>query len=152
MKLRLIETGHWEVAQIPYPNKIIKTKNKKRALSPLIYPQDTQEFFNGLTIGEEEMLTTDQVNQQLLSNDPNKQLNPNQIQPDDPTLQKKQQEAKKKLIDPNSKQIQTSLKQLNQDIQKQTNQTNQDMQKQKQMTDTIQQLTKQINTINSLNR
>ena len=151
MKLRLIETGHWEVAKIPYPNKIVKTKNQKRALSPLIHPNDPKEYFNGLTLGEEETLTTDQVNQNLLNNTPQK-INPNQIQIDDPKLLKKQQEAKKKLIDPNVKQIQNNLGQLNQDITNQTTQTNQDIVKQKEMSKTIQQLTNQLNTINSLNR
>jgi hypothetical protein len=125
MRLNLIETGHWEVAQIPYPNKIVKTKTKKRALSFLTDPQDTKNFFNGLTIGEEEKLTTNDINQQLLdTNNQNNKIDPNQIDPDDdPQLKRKQQEAKKKLINPNIQQMQTNFKKINTDLQTQQQNT-----------------------------
>lgn len=47
MKLiNIIEQGHWEVANIDYPNSIVKTTPKKR-MSFLVHPEDRDNFFTG---------------------------------------------------------------------------------------------------------
>ena len=140
MKLNIIEAGHWEVAQIPYPNKIVKTKNKKRALSMLLHPSDREKFFDGITMGEE--MSADMINNNLLQGNPIKANE--QVTPTNNDEKKKQDEYKNKVINPAFKRMQDQMKKASKDIKdKQLRDTEDDKSTEK-LSGTVNLLSKQL--------
>jgi hypothetical protein len=113
MKLNMIESGHWEVAQIPYPNKAIKTKNKKRALSFFTHPEEPQNYFDG-KLFEAEMLDPDAVNDKIMKGE---EIDPEEIDvKSDKKLAAQKQEAQRKIINPQVKQLQADLHKVNTEL------------------------------------
>ena len=140
MKLNIIEAGHWEVAQIPYPNKIVKTKTKKRALSMLLHPSDREEFFDGITMGED--MSTDAINNNLLQGNPIKADEP--ITPTSKDEKTKQDQYKSKVINPAFKKIQDQMKKARKDLEDREKQGIEDQKKNQNMSGTVKLLSKQL--------
>jgi len=140
VKLNIIEAGHWEVAQIPYPNKIVKTKTKKRALSMLLHPSDREEFFDGITMGEE--MSTDAINNNLLQGNPIKADEP--ITPTSKDEKTKQDQYKSKVINPAFKKIQDQMKKARKDLEDREKQGIEDQKKNQNMSGTVKLLSKQL--------
>jgi hypothetical protein len=140
VKLNIIEAGHWEVAQIPYPNKIVKTKTKKRALSMLLHPSDREEFFDGITMGED--MSTDAINNNLLQGNPIKADEP--ITPTSKDEKTKQDQYKSKVINPAFKKIQDQMKKARKDLEDREKQGIEDQKKNQNMSGTVKLLSKQL--------
>lgn len=140
MKLNIIEAGHWEVAQIPYPNKIVKTKTKKRAMSMLLHPSDREEFFGGITMGEE--MSTDAINNDLLQGSPIKADEP--IAATNKDEKSKQDQYKNKVINPAFKKIQDQMKKARKDLEDREKQGLEDQKKNQNLSGTVKLLSKQL--------
>ena len=140
MKLNIIEAGHWEVAQIPYPNKIVKTKTKKRALSMLLHTSDRDEFFGGVTMGEE--MSTDAINNDLLQGNPINADEP--VTPTNKDEKSKQDQYKNKVINPAFKKIQDQMKKARKDLEDREKQSLEDQKKNQNLSGTVKLLSKQL--------
>ena len=140
MKLNIIEAGHWEVAQIPYPNKTVKTKTKKRALSMLLHPSDRENFFDGITMGEE--MSSDMINNNLLQGNSIKA--DQKVTPTDKGEKAKRDQYKNKVINPVFKKMQDQMKKANKDLENKQQQDIEDEKSTKTLSGTVNLLSKQL--------
>lgn len=106
MKIKMIESGHWEVAPRNYPNKIVKTKPKKRGLSFYTHPEDRDNFFQGAFL--EDLLPSE------VASDNNEIERQSRL--DSKKADEQERLAKKRVLDPGIKRIQDEIKQLGTDL------------------------------------
>lgn len=102
----MIESGHWEVAPIKYPNNIVKNKPKKRGLSFYIDPEDRDSFFHGAFL--EDLLPSEVAAD---NNDIERQSRLDAKKTDE-----QERLAKKRVLDPSIKRIQGEIKKLSTEL------------------------------------
>ena len=127
MKLNTIrEAGHWEVANIDYPNSLAKPKkNQKRPLSFYLHPEDRDNFFKGIPMGKqiEEELDATSVMKDLEDKISTTTQDPQQKEKTDSINNRheleRQKQLKTRVLDPQIKKLQTNISGIQKKIQDQ---------------------------------
>ena len=106
----------------------------------LLHPSDREEFFDGITMGEE--MSTDAINNNLLQGNPIKADEP--ITPTSKDEKTKQDQYKSKVINPAFKKIQDQMKKARKDLEDREKQGIEDQKKNQNMSGTVKLLSKQL--------